>query len=127
MSHISVVKTTVTDLNLLKAAAQAKGWKVTEKTNKLRGYFSGYAGNYAMVIDPGRKDGYQIGVTKNSDGTFSFAYDNWTGIKTQADELIRDYTLKVVENTAGQNQWWEIGRETTKDGDIIIEYEVDQE
>lgn len=75
MSHITQVKTQITDLAVLQAAVEEKGWQWMEG-QRTHQYYARSAGrcDHAIRI-PGAK--YEVGVVNQGDGTYSIAYDSY--------------------------------------------------
>src|SRR5262249_30989281 len=121
MSHISEIAIQVKDLDSLEAACRELGLELVRGQTKYK-WFGQWVGDTPLppgvkksdlgkcdhaIRIPGNEAAYQIGVCKNSDGTFSLRWDFWCGgygleerVGSGAGKLIQSYAAEVAMRQA---------------------------
>ena len=98
MSHVSTVKTAIKDLGILKQALKDLGLGFYEG-QKITGQYLGSGQKVDLVID--NKGDRNVGMTKDSDGNFSFVGDFYavkSGKKNFTENIIQKYTVLKLRN-----------------------------
>jgi len=93
MSHVSTVKTSIRDLNILKETLKALGLGYYEGQN-IKGQYLGAGQKVDLVID--NKGDRNIGMKKDAEGNFSFVGDFYFlkgGKKNFTEDIIQKYTV----------------------------------
>jgi hypothetical protein len=93
MSHVSTVKTSIKDLNILKDALKTLGLGFYEGQS-IKGQYLGAGQKVDLVID--NKGDRNVGMTKDKDGNFSFVGDFYQvkgGKKNFTEDIIQKYTV----------------------------------
>lgn len=142
MSHVVKQTCTITNLECLKAAAQAIGMEMVEqKKYKWWGYSvgdyklpEGYKAedlgkcDYAIRI-PNNKTAYEVGVVKSktNPNEYELLYDFYAGgnglmnkIGKDAQDLTQAYKQKVAEAECPLD--WELETSKLENGDLLVEY-----
>jgi len=99
MSHVSTVKTTIKDLNILKQALKELGYGYYEG-QQLQGQYMGSGQKADLVIDDknnryGRKS---VGVVKGSEDTYAFKGDLSGTKKEFVNEITQKYTVMKLRS-----------------------------
>lgn len=96
MSHITAVKTSITDVNMLNAAAKSLGLHLSE-SNIVRGY-KGQKTTADVVWRV--NDRYDVGAIKQPDGTYTLVADWWgTGYDLEK-KLLDEYQIQKIVRRA---------------------------
>src|SRR5437588_12536827 len=97
MSHFTKVATKINDLIALRKALDQLGWKyrTAEGGVEVRGY-RGQTASAEIAIDMGK---YDVGVVKQSDGTYALEAD-WWGVETTRGiteaEVVKEVNAKYA-------------------------------
>jgi len=102
MSHLTAVKTQIKDLDALRAAVERLGCTLTEG-GEITGYYGPMGRADYLIRIPGTR--YNVGVVRQSDGTYALHADFWDGsvrraLGPQFGRLLQEYAVEVVERKA---------------------------
>jgi len=94
MSHVSSVKTSIKDLNILKDTLKELGYGYYEG-QKITGQYLGGGQKADLVIENknNRYGARSVGVIKDKDGNYNFRGDLTGAKKNFADEIVQKYTV----------------------------------
>lgn len=118
MSHFTMVKTKIKDLEILDVAAKQLGLRRKESTT-----VSGYAhrttaADAVWQVD----DRYDVGAVKNADGTYSLVADWWGTsytVPNLSGRLVQEYAVQKVLRRA-KLLGHQVAREQQKDGSVRL-------
>lgn len=128
MSHITQIKTQITDINALAAAAGQVGAELVRQATFRSFGGRRYSCDYAIRI-PGNTDAYEIGVAKSEVG-YTLLFDSWAGgrgmmekVGNNCDQLLQAYDEQLAMDQVKllQAQGWTLSRQVTKEGDVRLE------
>lgn len=119
MSHSAEIKTALTDLNALRAGVHELGAQWLEGVTTYKSYQTGLKCLHVIRL-PGV--GYEIGVTKSDDGSYSLNWDTYgEGQKLLAKfgegcvKLVDAYSIHKTINMA-RSRGYMVRRQTLADG-----------
>ncbi|OPY23553.1 MAG: hypothetical protein A4E27_01463 [Methanobacterium sp. PtaU1.Bin242] len=130
MSHFSRIKTKITDKKLLIKCLYEMGFRIQENA-EIRGYNG--TKKVDLLVKMGR--GYDVGFSKNAEGTYDILAD-WEGVKgansdifsadlneqfkTVKNRIKREYAMKIVEEKTQNAGFDLLKKEEQSDGSIRI-------
>ncbi len=102
MSHITVVKTQIRDIEALRTALERLGCTL-EGPGSVHGYYGSMGQADFIIRVPGTR--YTVGLVRQPDGTYALHADLWGGHVERVlgpgyGRLLQEYALEVVTRAA---------------------------
>lgn len=128
MSHITEIKVNIQNLEALKKACDAIGLQFVENKTQHK-YFAGSMAKCDHVIRlKDNPNAYEIGVIKNSDGTYKLNWDVFSGGKgmvdavggKNAEKLLQHYSVEQAAMALAR-KGFRVNRKTLQNGSIVLE------
>jgi len=125
MSHISTVKTAITDLDALEQACKELGLELRREQKTYRTYNKQQNACDAAIVIPGDERAYEIGLVLGKDGkTYEVNFDSWNGGKGMVERSGKGCSKIMVEygraktKSIAQSKGWSYREERLQDGRI---------
>ncbi|MEP7339476.1 MAG: DUF1257 domain-containing protein [Acidobacteriota bacterium] len=125
MSHYATIKTQIKNPKLLKAALEARGYKVEqhEKPVVLRGYQGGFTAEVVIRRRDAKAQWGDIGWKRGEDGNFSFVFDDLDLKRFDTDwqnAVNQEYAIQVGIEAQKEMGYEVMAREAQPDGSVRI-------
>ncbi len=118
MSHVSEATTSIKDLTVLKQTLKELGYGFYEG-QKIQGQYLGSGINVDLVID--NKGNKNIGMVKNSEGTYTFKGDFWQINKTAfCNGIVQKYTVNKIRAELRKKKISTVSQSVEKNGDVKL-------
>ena len=127
MSHIYKASFKIKDLAALEAACNHLG-TVEFTRNQTFSWYNGQSSPCeASVVVKNNKEAYQLGVTKEEDGTYALNYDFFgnkgralqTAVGNNCDKLKQEYTVQVAMKDR-RKQGYQVTRKVNANGSVLL-------
>jgi hypothetical protein len=125
MSHISTVKTAITDLDAIEVACRELGLELRREQKTYRTYNKQKHACHAAIVVPGNERAYEIGLVLGQDGqTYEVKFDTWNGGKGMVEKAGEGCRKILVEygraktKSIAQSKGWSYREERLQDGRI---------
>lgn len=119
MSHFTVVRTKISDIEALRLAVKEMGLELLQSARP-RGYYMGELCDYVIRL----KGPYDVGLKKNPNGTYDIVTDWWMGyvereVGPGAGRLLQTYACQKVTLEA-RRRGYSVLRQQQPDGSIKL-------
>ncbi len=121
MSHVSVVKTAIKDLTILKQALKDLGYGYYEGQQIQGEYLAGGQKADLVIDDKSNRYGSRsVGVIKGTDGTYSFKGDLSGTKKNFAQDITQKYTVLKLRSELRKMGATSMTENTLEDGSVKL-------